>query len=54
MVQIIVENFDEFAGLPKRAWQGHTHSLFRKILQETVEDFCMIPFASSRLWSKIF
>ena len=34
MVQNIVENFVEHAGLPKRAWHGHTHFLLRKILQE--------------------
>ena len=36
------------------AWQDHAHFLFRILLQEKDEYFSMIPFASSRLWSKIF
>ena len=55
MVQNIVTNFVGNARLPKRAWQDHTHFFYlEKYYEKTDGYFSMIPFASSRLWYKIF
>ena len=54
MVRSIFENFSEYAGPPKRAWQDHTQFYLQNYFKKTDEYFSMIPFASSRLWSKIF
>ena len=53
MVQINFGNFFKHAGLPKRAYQGQAPFPLQNYYRRTVEYFCMIPFASSRQWSKI-
>ena len=53
MVQNSYKNFIKHVGLPKRAWQGHALYLLQHYYRRTIEYFCMIPFASSRQWSKI-
>ena len=52
----VCKYMDDVRSASREAWQDHAHFLFRKLnyYKKTNEYYSMIPFASSRLWSKRF